>query len=370
MLLAGNSIGKEFTVTSFGESHGKYVGVVVDGCPAGLALSEADFQSELDRRIPAQPKIVSGRIEKDVAKIFSGVFNGFTTGAPIALMVENKEIDSSDYEAIKDLPRPGHSDYPARVKYGGFNDYRGGGRFSGRVTVALILAGAIAKKLLGKFDVDVLAYTRAIGQVKADKKFSPEEIRKNRYAAATRCPDLACAEKMEEAIVNARKEGDSLGGIVECLALNMPVGVGEPLFDSLDADLAKALFSVPAVKGVEFGAGFRAAELRGSENNDAFFIQNGKVVTSTDNAGGILGGLSNGMPILIRVAIKPTPSIAKEQKTVNLSKMENATLSIKGRHDPCVVPKAVPAIEAAVAITLADHMIRSGFIPKVLKEQK
>ena len=370
MLLAGNSIGKEFTVTSFGESHGKYVGVVVDGCPAGLALSEADFQAELDRRIPAQPKIVSGRIEKDVARILSGVFNGFTTGAPIALMVENKETDSSDYEAIKDLPRPGHSDYPARVRYGGFNDYRGSGRFSGRVTVALIMAGAIAKKLLSKFDVDVLAYTKAIGKVKTDKKFSAEEIRKNRYAAATRCPDLACAEKMEEAIVDAKKVGDSLGGIVECIALNMPVGVGEPLFDSLDADLAKALFAVPAVKGVEFGAGFRAAELRGSENNDAYLIQNGKVATSTDNAGGVLGGLSNGMPIIIRATIKPTPSIAKEQKTVNLSKMENATLSIKGRHDPCVVPKAVPAIESAVAITLVDHMIRAGFIPKVLKEQK
>ena len=368
--MAGNSIGKEFTVTTFGESHGKYVGVVVDGCPAGLALSKEDFQAELDRRIPAQPKIVSGRIEKDIAKILSGVFNGFTTGAPIALTVENKETDSSDYEAIKNLPRPGHSDYPARIKYGGFNDYRGGGRFSGRVTVALIMAGAIAKKLLSKFDVDVLAYTKAIGQVKTDKKFSAEEIRKNRYAAATRCPDLACAEKMEEAIVNAKKVGDSLGGLIECIALNMPVGVGEPLFDSLDADLAKALFAVPAVKGVEFGAGFRAAELRGSENNDAFFIQNGKIATSSDNAGGILGGLSNGMPIIIRVAIKPTPSIAKEQKTVNLSKMKNATLSIKGRHDPCVVPKAVPAIEAAVAITLADHMIRSGFIPKVLKEQQ
>jgi chorismate synthase len=369
MLLAGNAIGKEFTVTTFGESHGKYVGVVVDGCPAGLSLSEENLQAELDRRIPAQPKIVSARIEKDIAKILSGVFNGFTTGAPIAMMVENKETDSSDYEAIKDLPRPGHSDYPARVKYGGFNDYRGGGRFSGRVTVALIMAGAIAKKLLSRFDVDVLAYTIAIGQVKVDKKFSPEEIRKNRYAAATRCPDLVCAEKMEEAIVNARKEGDSLGGVVECITLDMPVGVGEPLFDSLDADLAKALFAVPAVKGVEFGAGFRSAELRGSENNDPFLMTNGKVATSTDNAGGILGGLSNGMPIIIRVTIKPTPSISKEQKTVNLSKMKNAALSVKGRHDPCVVPKAVPAVEAAVAITLADHMIRAGFIPKTLKEK-
>jgi chorismate synthase len=366
--LAGNSIGKEFVVTTFGESHGKVVGVVVDGCPAGLPLSEDDFQEELDRRIPAEPKIVSGRVEKDVAKILSGVFNGFTTGAPIALTVENKETQYSDYEAIKDLPRPGHSDYPARIKYGGFNDYRGGGRFSGRVTVALIMAGTIAKKLLGRYDIDVLAYALSIGTVKTDKKFTAAEIRKNKNAAATRCPDFSCAEKMEEAIINARKEGESLGGVIECMALNMPAGIGEPLFDALDADLAKALFGVPAVKGVEFGAGFRAAEMTGSQNNDAFLLKNGKVLTSTENAGGILGGLSSGMPIMIRVAIKPTPSIAKEQKTVNLSSMENASISVKGRHDPCVVPKAVPAIEAAVAITLADHLVRSGFMPKVLKE--
>jgi chorismate synthase len=366
--LAGNSIGKEFTVTTFGESHGKVIGVVVDGCPGGLPLSEKDFQEELDRRIPAEHKIVSARIEKDVAKILSGVFNGLTTGAPIALMVENKETNPSEYEVIKDLPRPGHSDYPARIKYRGFNDYRGGGRFSGRVTVAVIMAGTIAKKLLSRYDIDVFAYTRSIGKVKTDKQFSATEIRKNKNAAATRCPDLACAEKMEEAIINARKEGDSLGGVIECIAFNMPVGIGEPLFDSLDADLAKAVFAVPAVKGVEFGAGFRAAELRGSENNDAFLLKNGKVVTSTEYSGGVLGGLSSGMPIMIRVAIKPTPSIAKEQKTVNLSSMENAALRVKGRHDPCVVPKAVPAIEAAVAITIADHLIRSGFIPKVLKE--
>ena len=369
-MLAGNSIGKEFTVTTFGESHGKHVGAVVDGCPAGLPLSEADIQVKLDRRIPAEPKIVSGRIEKDAAQILSGVFNGFTTGAPIALMVENKEVDSSDYEVIKDLPRPGHADYPARVKYGGFNDYRGGGLFSGRLTVALIMAGAIAKKLLSRFDVDVLAYTRAVGKVKSDKKFSAQEIRRNRYKAATRCPDLACAERMEKAIVDARKEGDSLGGIVECVALNVPVGVGEPLFDSLDADLAKALFNVPAVKGVEFGLGFRVAELKGSENNDPYIMQNGKVATATDNAGGILGGISTGMPIMVQVAIKPTPSIGKEQKTVNLSTMKDARISIKGRHDPCVVPKAVTAVESAVAITLADHMIRAGFIPKVLERRK
>jgi chorismate synthase len=370
MLLAGNSIGKEFVVTSFGESHGKYVGVVIDGCPAGVPLSEKDVQPELDRRIPAQPEIVSGRIEQDKVEILSGVFNGFTTGAPIAMLVANKEADSSDYEAIKDLPRPGHTDYPARVKYGGFNDYCGGGRFSGRVTVALIMAGAVAKKLLSTFNVDVLAYTKAISKVKMDKALSQAEILKLRYESAVRCPDLACAQAMKEAIVNAKKEGDSLGGVIECLALGVPAGVGEPLFDALDADLAKILMLVPAVKGVEFGAGFAAAELKGSEDNDAYQMKDGKVVALTNNAGGVLGGLSSGMPIVIRVAVKPTSSIAKEQRTVNLSRMEDAQIKVGGRHDPCVVPKAVPVVEAAVAITLADHLIRAGVIPKVLKEHK
>jgi len=369
MLLTGNSIGKEFVVTSFGESHGKCVGVVIDGCPAGMPLSEKDIQTELDKRIPPQPKIVSGRIEQDKVQILSGVFNGFTTGAPIAMIVANKEADSSDYEAIKDLPRPGHADYPARIRYGGFNDYRGGGRFSGRVTVALIMAGAVAKKLLSAFDVEVLAYTKAIGNVKMEKPVGLAEIRE-RYETAVRCPDLACAEAMEEAIVEARKEGDSLGGVIDCLALNVPVGVGEPLFDALDADIAKILLAVPAVKGVEFGAGFAAAELKGSENNDAYRMRQGKVVALTNNAGGILGGLSSGMPIVVRVAVKPTSSIAKEQRTVNLRSMEDATIKVKGRHDPCVVPKAVPVVESAVAIILADHMIRAGFIPKVLKERK
>jgi chorismate synthase len=366
--LTGNSIGKEFTITSFGESHGKVIGVVIDGCPSGLPLSESDFQEELNRRVPPESKIVSARIEKDAAKILSGTFNGYTTGAPIVVIVENKEAKSSDYDSIKDLPRPGHSDYPARIRYGGFNDYRGGGRFSGRVTVAIILAGTIAKRLLGRYNIEVLAYTTAIGKVKTDKTFSAQEILKNRNAAATRCPDLECAQKMEEAIVAAKKSDNSLGGIVECIALNMPPGVGDPLFDNLDGDLSKVIFAVPAVKGVEFGAGFKAAAFMGSENNDAFLMKDGKVATATENAGGILGGLSSGMPIVIRVAIKPTPSIGTEQKTVNLTSMKDADIIVKGRHDPCVVPKAVPAIEAAVAVTLADHLIRRGFIPKVLKE--
>lgn len=369
--MTGNSLGKEFVVTTFGESHGKIVGVLIDGCPAGLSISEEDFQEELDQRIPAQPKIVSARIEKDTAKILSGVFNGKTTGAPIAITVDNKEIMSSDYDKIRDLPRPGHCDYPACVRYGGFNDYRGGGRFSGRVTVALVMAGVIAKKLLNRYNIDVLAYTVSIGKVKSEKKFSSAvEIRKNRSIAATRCPDLVCAEKMEEAIVAAKNMGDSIGGIVECVAFNVPAGVGEPLFDALDADLAKALFGVSAVKGVEFGAGFAAAEMFGSQNNDEFTVKDGKVETVTNNAGGIFGGISSGMPITMRVAIKPTPSISREQKTINLLTMENVTLNVNGRHDPCVVPKAVPAIEAVAAVTLVDHLIRAGHIPRVFFEDK
>ena len=369
--MTGNSLGKEFVVTTFGESHGKIVGVLIDGCPAGLSISEEDFQEELDQRIPAQPKIVSARIEKDTAKILSGVFNGKTTGAPIAITVDNKEIMSIDYDKIRDLPRPGHCDYPACVRYGGFNDYRGGGRFSGRVTVALVMAGVIAKKLLNRYNIDVLAYTVSIGKVKSEKKFSSAvEIRKNRSIAATRCPDLVCAEKMEEAIVAAKNMGDSIGGIVECVAFNVPAGVGEPLFDALDADLAKALFGVSAVKGVEFGAGFAAAEMFGSQNNDEFTVKDGKVETVTNNAGGIFGGISSGMPITMRVAIKPTPSISREQKTINLLTMENVTLNVNGRHDPCVVPKAVPAIEAVAAVTLVDHLMRAGHIPRVFFEDK
>lgn len=367
-MLAGNSIGKEFVVTSFGESHGKCVGVVIDGCPAGLPLSEEDIQIELDKRIPPKPQIISKRVEKDKVEILSGVFKGFTTGAPVCLVVENREADSTDYETIKDLPRPGHVDYPARIRYGNFNDYRGGGRFSGRVTVALIMAGAIAKKILKAVNVDVLAYTKAIGNVNMDQPLSIEKIREQRYQTAVRCPDLECAEAMEEAIIKAKEEGDSLGGIIECFALNVQAGVGDPLFDALDADLAKILLAVPAVKGVEFGAGFRVATLKGSENNDSYRIHQGKVETLTNHAGGILGGLSSGMPIIVRVAVKPTSSIAKEQRTINLRRMKNAKIEVKGRHDPCVVPKAVPVVESAIAIVLVDHMIRGGFAKKVFKE--
>jgi len=368
--LAANSIGKAFVVTTFGESHGRCVGAVIDGCPAGLPLSEKDIQAELDRRIPKKPEITSGRIEEDVVEILSGTFEGHTTGAPICMLVWNKEAVPSEYDIIKDLPRPGHADYTAYVKYGGFNDYRGGGRFSGRITVSFVMAGAVAKKLLRLFGVEVLAYTRAIGGIEMKETPTLEKIREETYKNPVRCPDSVYAEAMEKAIVEARKEGDSLGGTVECIALNVPAGVGEPVFDALDADIAKAIFAVPAVKGVEFGAGFKAAAMKGSENNDPYAIRDGKVVTLTNNAGGVLGGLSNGMPIVVRAVIKPTPSIAKKQKTINLVEFKEATLQVKGRHDPCVVPKAVPAIESMVAIVLADHMIRAGIIPRILAGKK
>ncbi len=370
MWLAGNSIGKEFVVTSFGESHGKIVGVTIDGCPAGLSLTEAEIQDAVDKRIPRGSFIVSERIEKDKVHIHSGIFNNSTTGAPITMIVENKEVDSSDYEAMKDLPRPGHADFTARARYGGFNDYRGGGRFSGRITVALVMAGAVARKLLNQLGIDVFAYTKAIGNIRLRKSLDYEEVRSRRYETAVRCPDKSCAQKMEAAIIKARKENDSLGGIIEIIAANVPAGIGDPFFDALDADIAKALFTIPAVKGVEFGAGFKAASLKGSENNDAFTIVDGIVATLTNNHGGVLGGISSGMPIVARIVVKPTPSIAKEQQTVALSTMENATLRVVGRHDPCVVPKAVPVAESAVSITLVDHMIRAGRLPKILKEQE
>jgi chorismate synthase len=366
MSLGSNSIGKEFVVTCFGESHGRCVGAVIDGCPAGLPLTEEDLQKELDKRLPPNRELVSARREKDVVEVLSGTFEGFTTGAPICALVWNKQVVSGDYDSIRDKPRPGHADYPARIKYRGFNDYRGGGRFSGRITVAFVIAGAVAKKLLDVFGVEVLAYTTAIGNVELRATLSLGDVRENTYANSVRCPDPDVAEKMKETILSAKKEGDSVGGIVECVAFNLPVGVGEPIFDSLDADIAKMLFDVPAVKGVEFGVGFEAAKMRGSENNDPYGMCDDEIELLSNNAGGVLGGLSSGMPLVVRVAVKPTSSISKKQKTVDLSKMEDATIKVQGRHDPCIVPKAVPVVEASVAIVLVDQLLRGGFIPKVL----
>jgi len=365
--MSSNSIGKAFALTCFGESHGKCVGAIIDGCPAGLPLSEKDIQRELDKRRPGVSRITTKRREEDIAKILSGVYEGLTTGAPICVMVLNRDVNSRPYELIKDKPRPGHADYPAYVRYGGFQDYRGGGQFSGRVTVAYTMAGAIAKKLLKKINVEVLAHTIQIGPIRLSKEVTYEDIRKNVYQNSVRCADAETANAMEAEVLKVAREGDSLGGIVECIALGVPAGLGNPIFDSLDADLAKILFNIPAVKGVEFGAGFQAASFKGSENNDQFVMEENRVVTLTNNAGGILGGISTGMPIVMRVAFKPTPSIALKQKTVDLIQERNVEIKLAGRHDPCIVPRAIPVVESCVAMVLIDHAIRLGIIPMVLK---
>ncbi len=360
-----NSFGKLFTITSFGESHGRCVGVTIDGCPAGLPLTERDIQREVDKRRPEAGIAATSRAEEDKVEILSGVFNECTTGAPICLLIWNRDIDSSEYEKTRFLPRPGHADYTAFIKYGGFNDFRGGGRFSGRITATFVMAGAVAKKLLNTIGIEVIAHTIEIGGVKAKTK-GLDEIRENIGRNLLKCADLEAAKEMAQVIGKARGEGDSVGGTVEGMALNVPPSLGEPVFDTLEGELAKAIFAIPAVKGVEFGSGFSAAMKRGSENNDPFAIQDGKIITLTNNAGGILGGISNGMPIVLRVAIKPTPSIARSQKTVDMKKMQNATLEVKGRHDTCLVPRAVPVVESMIAITLCDFAMRAKLIPEVL----
>ncbi|MCL0091700.1 chorismate synthase [Dehalococcoidales bacterium] len=357
----GNSFGKLFTITSFGESHGRCVGITIDGCPAGLPITEGDIQRELDKRKPG-----AARVEEDKVELLSGIFNGFTTGAPICLLIWNKDIDSSEYEKNRFLPRPGHADYTAFAKYGGFNDFRGGGRFSGRITATFVLAGAIAKKLLKLSDIEVLAHTIEIGGVKAQAK-EFDEIKENVEKNQLRCADLEAARAMAGLIEKVKEEGDSIGGIIEGIGRNVPTGLGEPVFDTLDGELAKALLAIPAVKGIEFGAGFSVAKKRGSENNDPFIIKNGKIVTVTNNTGGILGGISNGMPIVVRVAIKPTASIIKSQQTVNIEQMKEVSLAIRGRHDTCIVPRAVVVIESMMAVILCDFAMRAGLIPRVIK---
>ncbi len=357
----GNSLGKLFTITSFGESHGRCVGVVVDGCPAGLAISEDDIQRDVDRRKPGTGAASTSRAEADRVEVLSGIYQGHTTGAPICLLAWNGDVDSTQYEKNRFLPRPGHADFTAFVKYGGFNDFRGGGRFSGRITAGYVMAGAVARKLLATAGIELLAHTVEIGGVKAAPA-EPQDIRSNAEANALRCADPAVAAEMLAEIEKARQDGDSLGGIIEGVALGVPAGLGEPVFDTMEGDLAKALFAIPAVKGVEFGTGFAAAARRGSENNDPFEVRDGKVATASNNAGGILGGISSGMPVVVRVAVKPTPSIARAQETVDLEKTEPATLAIQGRHDACIVPRAVPVVEAMMAVTLADFALRAGVL--------
>ena len=355
-----NSIGEKFRIISFGSSHGKALGAIVDGCPANLELSAEDIQKELDKRKPGISKVTTARKEADEVQILSGIFEGKTDGTPITGIIFNKNQHSKDYSMFKNTPRPSHGDYGWMSKYGNY-DYNGGGRGSGRVTIGHVIGGAIAKKLLKTKGIEIISHVTQIGSIKAqnnDLKLIKENIEKN----PIRCADIDAAKEMEELILAKKQEGDSVGGIVETIATGIPAGLGEPVFGKLDASLAGALMNIGAVKGVEIGLGFDVATHTGSEINDEYEIKDNKITTKTNNSGGIIGGMSNGMPIISRIAVKPTPSISKCQNSINLEKMENEKIEIKGRHDPCICPRVTVVAEATTAIVLADHMIRSGFI--------
>lgn len=353
--MSGSIFGTMFKISTWGESHGKGVGVVVDGCPAGLTLNEQDIQIFLNRRKPGQSRFSTPRSEDDTVEILSGVFEGKTTGTPISMVVYNKTQRSSDYSEIASYYRPGHADYTFDEKYG-FRDYRGGGRSSGRETIARVAAGAIACKLLGELGVTVSAYSYAIGDVEIDyKNFDKDEIFNNMLYM----PDAKAAERAEALLDEKRAEGDSVGGIVECVVFGLKAGIGEPVFEKLDANLAKAVVSIGAVKAIEIGDGFKAAKALGSENNDTFrMTEDGMVMKQTNHAGGILGGISDGSDVLVKAHFKPTPSIFQEQQTVNRSG-ENVDIQIKGRHDPIIVPRAVVVVESMVALTVLDMMFVS-----------
>ena len=354
----GNTFGKAFSITTWGESHGPAVGVVIDGCPPGLELTEADIQHDLDRRRPGQSEVSTPRTEEDKIEILSGVFQGKTTGTPISMLVRNKDSDSSKYDIIKDTPRPGHADFTYQMKYG-IRDHRGGGRSSARETVARVAAGAVAKKILAQNGIEIFAHVIELGGIKASPVLV-EDIKKNLESNPIRCADPDAAKAMLERVKKAKADDDSIGGVVEIIALNVPPGLGEPVFDKLDANLAGALMGIGAVKGVEIGAGLQSARMTGSQMNDPMGIEKGKVVCLSNNAGGILGGISSGGPIVCRIAVKPTPSIAKPQKTVNLSDRTETEITIEGRHDPTIPPRIVPVAEAMVALVLVDHLIRKS----------
>ena len=361
-MLPGSSIGQRLVLTSFGESHGRSIGAVLDGCPAGLEIDEKEIQEMLNLRKPGQNLISTQRKEGDIVEVVSGIFRGFTTGAPITMLIWNADQKSKDYENLKTKLRPGHSDYPAMMKYNQYNDHRGGGRFSGRLTATHVMGGAIARKLLKvTLGIKTNSFTSQIGKIKMEKEFN-EKMAKIIYKNEVRCPEEETAKKMRKSILDAKKKGDSLGGIIESITTNVPVGLGEPIFSSLESDLSKAIFSIPSVKGVEFGSGFRGSELFGSENNDLYTMKRGKIVTKTNNSGGILGGISNGMPIIMRIAFKPASSIAQKQNTVDIKNKKNTILQVKGRHDPCVVPRAAPVVDSLVALTIADHALITGAI--------
>ena len=352
----GNVFGKLFRISTWGESHGGGVGVVIDGCPPGIPISEAEIQVELDRRRPGQSAITTQRKEADAIEILSGVFEGKTTGTSIGMLVRNKDARSSDYDELQSVYRPSHADYTYQAKYG-LRTWQGGGRASARETIGRVAAGALARKILELWaDVEIIAYVLKIQNLSAEvdvEKVTRDDVEAN----IVRCPAAATAEKMLARIDEVRRQGDSLGGVVELVVRGVPVGLGEPVFDRLHADLAKAMLSLPATKGFEIGSGFAGTDLTGSQHNDPFYMSDGQVRTRSNRSGGVQGGISNGENLQLRVAFKPTATINKEQETVNTDG-ESVTLAAKGRHDPCVLPRAVPMVEAMAALVLVDHLMR------------
>ena len=348
-----STYGKNLNLTIFGQSHGTAIGMTLDGIPAGLPVDFEQLECFLARRAPGQGSYATARKEADRPEFLAGITDGYTCGAPIAAIIRNENTRSSDYSALKDAPRPGHADLTAQYKYGGYQDVAGGGHFSGRLTAPLCIAGGLCKQWLARKGIRISARIRAIGGIEDTPL---DAVHPDLDAISNDFPVVneQIGVKMQEAIAAAKADGDSLGGIIECFTTGYPIGIGDPMFDGLENRIAQIVFGIPAVKGIEFGAGFGAAAMRGGEHNDPIAINDNKIVTTTNNAGGILGGISNGMPICFSVAIKPTPSIVKLQKTVSLTNMEDTTLAVKGRHDPCIVPRAVPVVEAAAAIALFD----------------
>jgi chorismate synthase len=354
--MAGNTFGKLFTLTTFGESHGIALGGTIDGCPAGLKVNLDFVQSELDRRKPGQSRIVTQRKESDTVEFLSGIFEGVTTGTPIGFIIKNENQKSKDYSHNMDVYRPSHADYTYDAKYG-IRDYRGGGRSSARETSCRVVAGAIAKLILKHNGVEVTAYTSQVGDIKLSKPYTELDLSKTENNIV-RCPDEAIAETMIERIEEIRKAGDTIGGVITCVVTGTPVGLGEPVFDKLHSDLGKAMLGINAVKGFEFGSGFDGVILKGSEHNDLIYAEDGTVKTKTNNSGGIQGGITNGEDIYFKTAFKPIATIMQQQQTVN-SKGEAVEMMGKGRHDPCVLPRAVPIVEAMAALVMVDYLLRS-----------
>lgn len=349
-----NSFGTIFKITSFGESHGEAIGVVIDGCPAGLELDLDFIQSELNRRKPGQSNITTQRKEDESFEILSGVFENKTLGTPICMMVRNKDAKSKDYQYLKDTYRPSHADYTYEAKYG-IRDYRGGGRSSARETVARVLAGAVAKQILQKYNISIQAFVKSVADLKLEKHYTELNL-SNSENNIVRCPDEEMANKFIAKIEEVKKEGDTVGGTIQCVIQNIPAGIGEPVFDKLQATLAHAMLSINAAQGFEYGSGFEGTKLKGSENNDEYYIEENKVRTKTNNSGGIQGGISNGEDIYFNVAFKPVATILKKQNTVNKNS-EEIELQNEGRHDPCVLPRAVVIVEAMAAVVMLDAML-------------